>query len=883
MLRHYLVISLLLLSCSLLLAQTETQVSYSCEDRDLAEVLQEWEQRYDLAFAYESQLLDGKRVSLEIDGVPIEEAINALFEDSDIGFELLGERYVLLQPLSGTRPVLSYCGRVVDANTGEPLAGATVLLEGIFQGTQTDLDGQFLLEGSWGGEQAVVLSYLGYQDLRKSLQNFQNPACTEVRLQTQSISMPTAIIREFTLDMLESDLQENRFRFNPERIPTLPGWGEPDVLRSLQLLPGVNSSDGSATNLSIRGSTSDQNLLLWDGIPIYHSGHFFGQYSAINPYLIETVDVYRGGYKAEYGGRVAGVIDIRGRPKDLEEAQYGVGLNLINAHAFAEVPIPALRSSLLLGGRRSYTDLIRSPTYQNLFDIVFQRGRLSDNRDASEQFPTVSIDPELFYQDFNFKWSTKLSERDQISYSWYGGKDQFDYRFEAGDLASNDAQAISNRGYNLRYAHEWRDQSKLQLSLSHSYLLSDYRFSYTYDRANIPSVAGVDFRNQLRETNVDIHQEWAIGRAHRLKVGGQWQRQRIDLRYRESSFDVEQELERSGFRARKLSAFFDYSWQPDSSWHIGFGLRREGFLNRNIDEERVFEEQNWQPRLNVNWRPFVGLPLVLRGSTGSYRQYHYQIPISLLNLGSNDQIWVVADDYFPALRSHDWSLGLQYQPPNWLFELDVYRRKTFNLSARDLELVLNPDDPFQFRGSGLSRGADALIRYRQRQFSTWLAYSLSQNDYLYENVGGEILAFAPDQDQRHQLSLTQMVSWPRWELSLSWHWATGRPYSEPVGYRTFENSEGVTTYRLQYSGLNTSRLGNVHRLDLTANYKWTRDKWRGKLGLSFYNLYNRRNLFDLDFFVLPPDLAENRPGPELVDLERQMLPLTVNLFVQLEW
>ncbi|MEM7574160.1 MAG: TonB-dependent receptor [Bacteroidota bacterium] len=867
--------------CTSLLAQEEPSISYRCENRPLTEVLQEWEQQYQLAFAYESRLLADKMVSLSIETQPLAAALKTLFVDSGISYELVGDRYVVLQ--AATTSSQTYCGRLLDAETDEPLAGATVLLAGIFQGTQTDAAGRFVLEGSWGDEQEVVFSYLGYQDLRKSLTSLQAPTCPELRLRIQSISMPTAIIREFTLDMLESDLTENRFRFNPERIPTLPGWGEPDVLRSLQLLPGVHAADGSATNLNIRGSTSDQNLLLWDGIPIYHSGHFFGQYSAINPYLVKSVDVYRGGYQAEFGGRVAGVIDIEGRPKELETAQYGVGLNLINAHAFAEIPIPSLKSSLLLGGRRSYTDLIRSPTYQNLFDLVFQRGRLSDNRDASEEFSAVSVDPELFYQDFNLKWSTQLSPRDRISYSWYAGKDQFDYRFEAGDLASNDAQSISNRGYSLRYQHEWRDQSSLQFSLTRSYLLGDYFFTYTYDRVNIPSVAEIDFRNQLRETNLGIQQQWSIGSAHQLKVGAQWQRQRIDLRYREGTFSVEQGLELNGYRARKLSAFFDYSWQPDSSWHFNFGLRREGFLNRNIEEERVFEQQNWQPRLNLNWRPFLGLPLVLRGSTGSYRQFHYQVPISLVNLGSNDQIWVVADDYFPALRSHDWSVGLQYKPTNWLFEIDWYRRKTYNLSARDLELVLNPDDPFQFRGTGLAQGVDVLLRYRQRRFSSWLAYSLAKVDYLYEDDDGEVLAFSPDHDQRHQLNLTQMMSWPRWEISLSWHWATGRPYSEPTGYRTNTNNEGTTIYQLDYGGLNNERLGSVHRLDLTANYKWTTASWRGKLGLSFYNLYDRRNLFDLDFFILPPDLAENRPGPELVDLQRQMLPFTANLFLQLEW
>ncbi|MEM9529235.1 MAG: DUF6446 family protein [Bacteroidota bacterium] len=352
----------------------------NCKDCLLVDILDQWQGDYGLEFAYESGLVADVKVSTTIENLPLESALTQLLSTTNIRFSIVDKRYVLLSLLPvDERPVTMLYGRVLDAESGESLPGANVRLPDTSVGTQTDTDGVFTLRGRWRGAMRVLVSYLGYQTTEVSIVPVtmvtnETPRTT-IRLPIAAQSMPVAVIREFTTDMLKTEPAEAKYTFRPERIPTLPGWGEPDVFRSLQLLPGISAADGSAANLNIRGGTADQNLYLLDGIPIYQAGHFFGQYSAFNPHVVKSVDVFRGGFAAQYGGRLSGVIDITSKPDFVDRTRVGVGLNLVNAHAFAEVPLHGEKSALLLGARRSYTDVLESFTYDRLFSAVFQDGR----------------------------------------------------------------------------------------------------------------------------------------------------------------------------------------------------------------------------------------------------------------------------------------------------------------------------------------------------------------------------------------------------------------------------------------------------------------------------------------------------------------------------
>ncbi|MCB0586387.1 MAG: carboxypeptidase-like regulatory domain-containing protein, partial [Phaeodactylibacter sp.] len=299
-------------------------------------MLQQVEVKFGVSFAYDDDLAENIEVFPPSTDKELEATLSEVLEGTGLAYNRIDKTYIVLIPRPPEPNQL--CGRVLEAGTGLPLPYATLYLKGTSTGCSTDEAGYFELSAVLDQSDSLVASFVGYQTSTLPAREFLRQPCQNIHLMLARTQLASVLVKEFTTDMLERE-NGSRYRFNPGQIPTLPGWGEPDLLRGLQLLPGISTTDESASNLSIRGGTSDQNLLLWDGIPIYHTGHFFGYYTAINPYVAKSMDVYRGGFGAEYGGRVSGVIDITGKPELGRELRYGLGMNHINLHGFMEIPI----------------------------------------------------------------------------------------------------------------------------------------------------------------------------------------------------------------------------------------------------------------------------------------------------------------------------------------------------------------------------------------------------------------------------------------------------------------------------------------------------------------------------------------------------------------
>ncbi|MEM8586035.1 MAG: TonB-dependent receptor [Bacteroidota bacterium] len=867
-------------------AQDGPTSSWQCNNCALADVLAHFEETYGVVFAYESSLIADRKVDVQIDQAGLAAALDQTLEKTQIEYRVLNNNYIVLTPgpkqesESSTIKEVEACGSVIDALSGEPLVGAYISIDSGVDGTQTNVEGHFEL--TYDEKASATISYLGYQSKVIVLGSLSGSDCAEIALELDIQTMPIAIISEFTIDMLKPEPRYNRYRFEPQDIPTLPGWGEPDLLRSLQLLPGISSPDGTASNLQIRGSNSDQNLILWDGITIYQSGHFFGQYSAFNPYLIESVDVYRGGFDADFGGRLAGVIDINSKANLEEEPNFGFGANLVSAHALAELPIIAKKLSLTLGVRRSFADLFPSGTYQNLFDVVFQNSRLTDNETeiASSGIEDTEVSTDFYFQDLNARLQWAIDDDNQFGFSAYSGQDRFEYDFRVLNIGSKDQLKIGNWGLSSWYDRQWSESSKSWVRLAYSNFKRDYQLSYSFDLNGNPQANTVAQDNALADLTLSWRHEWILGPKHQLKIGGQLLSQQLDFSYAESNEQNEQEFTGFDFTATTEAWHATYMFQPSEQWDFSFGLRRVGFLSQLADTIPLLSDRSWQPRWRLLWRANK-LPITIKLAGGWYRQFLYQVPLALDELSSDDELWVIASNYFPSLRSRDWQAEVSLNTGNFYISAEYFRKFTDNISARDFSVAFNPNDPLQFRGTALARGLDLLLRYQSKTYQSWLAYSYTKVDQRFES-GGEAVVLAPDFNQLHRLNFTQMISLPNWEFSLNWHYSSGRPFTQPQGINETEQN-GNIFYDLRYDLPNQNRLPANHRLDIAANYKFQQPSWRGKIGLSVYNVYNQYNAFDYDHYVLPPDQELNRENPEIVRLERRMLGFTPNLFLQLEW
>ena len=262
-------------------------------------------------------------------------------------------------------------GVVKDAESGESLPFANIILKGTKHGTMANSDGYFVLVDAPVDTCTIEVRYIGFKTQVITVVNIPEglpPLTIEMKQELYEIEGMTVKGRQ--TEMLDASRQVSRVTVSPREITTLPNIGEVDVFRVLQLLPGISGASDGESGLYVRGGTPDQNLVLFDGMTIYHVDHFFGFFSAFNADAIKDIQVYKGGFPAEYGGRTSSVVNLTGKSGNMNKTELGIGGNLLSVHGNYEIPLPNNLGSFLITGRRSYTDFIQSDLYNSIYELT---------------------------------------------------------------------------------------------------------------------------------------------------------------------------------------------------------------------------------------------------------------------------------------------------------------------------------------------------------------------------------------------------------------------------------------------------------------------------------------------------------------------------------
>ena len=880
---YFLLLSVFLGFCSFdAYSQTnqDTLVTYSCQNCTFAEIVSGWERQLGLIFAYRSDILPKTKANIIFNEQPFEKAANNLLEAYHLMVtQTAPKTYAIIS--RPDRPV-NISGQVIDVSTGFPLSYATVAIIDKPIGVSTDEDGRFSLTIPDQPTDILEISFVGYHPVRISAKKLDRFLALQIRLKPQTMDIPEVIVTDFTLDLVDITRTDNKITFEPQAIPTLPGWGEPDILRSLQMIPGISTSDESASRLNIRGGTPDQNLILWDHIPIYHSGHFFGLYSAFNPFVVEKAELFKGHFGAQYGGRLSGVIDLTAQPNRARESTFGIGMNLINVHAFAETPIQKIKSNILISGRRSYTDLIQSSTYNKLFSGIFQQGRLYDNRNNQEE-TTLRIDPIFFYQDLNAKWLMNPSDKDRLTASLYIADDQLNYTYaELGGFSTSDDIKIYNTGYSLNYQRSWNENWMTKATWSLSKYKYSFQHKFTFDGDLNEPFGLFQQDNNLTDQTFQLTQEWRPSDQHRLTGGINRINQKITYRFLEEFEDETEEFGRQDQSGITSVAFLTYDGQINQNWRIHAGLRFEGITTITDEEQTLSSHTSIQPRLSLRSAPTAS-DLSAHITFGTYRQYVYQVPALFDDLGTGAQLWLMTDDFFEPLAATEWSIGGQWVFADGMIDATIFNRRTENLKFWRLNIDTSIEELFGEAGQVDAQGLEVLFKKNWRSYRSWLGYTISKVENTYPDIN-DGNPFPANHDQRHRLDWTHMFVWKKWDFSLSWHYASGLPYTEPTGYmKEMDDDAEEAEYYLNYEEANNLRLIPYHRLDIAINRTVTAKNMVGKIGFSVFNIYDRKNINDIDAYIFPPDVEEGEVLPTIEQFERKMLPFTPNLMIQFNW
>ena len=636
------------------------------------------------------------------------------------------------------------------------------------------------------------------------------------------------LVTEYLTSGFDQNKNDGSITMKPNRLGVLPGLTDPDVLQSLQLLPGISSPTESASNLHIRGGTPDQNLILYDGIKIYHQGHLFGMISPFNPYVVESVNVFRSGTKSEFGDRIAGVIDINSLKNVPNETSGGGGANFLHTDFYIKTPIQKDKIGLLLSARRSINDIVSLPTFNSFSDKVFQNTKIEEVNSIVEEEELTVLDDTFDFLDINAKLIFQPNQENKISISGLLVNNNLNYaNIDSDNYGTRDQLDLDNRGASFFWDYTPNKKWALTSSVKYSEFNSDYRFTE------------IDFRvisetssnsNQVKDFGIQFQAKHAFTNTLGIKLGYELVNYNVDYNLAFNGVNIITEDVRTKLITH--NAYVETEYKTDDFYLRG------GFRSSIYSEVNEFF---FEPRLYLHYK--LGSNLKLKASAEIKNQAISQLTSFDFNdLGVGNTIWVLTDDEqgIPVLNNQQLTFGFFYDNNGWKLDVESYYKKVKGLTSFTRGFNSGFFASEYASGNSSVFGVDVLLKKKINRFRTWLGYTYSKNDFEFPEL--QEGKFPGNFDQRHVISWTNTYKHNQFQFSLGWQFATGRPYSDVVNFNDDDE--------LIFEGQNNRRLSNYHKLDASAFYDFyldSKNKVKARLGVSIINVYNRDNEIDRSF------------------------------------
>ena len=730
----------------------------------------------------------------------------------------------MLPLLASGQQKYTLSGSVSDASTGEDLTGATVMVAGSNKGTATNSYGFYSLSLP-EGDRTIRVSFIGYDAFETKI-HLNKDVSLNIELEPSVQTLGEVVVASESDDGNISSAATGVEKLDIRKIETIPVlFGEKDILKTIQLLPGISNASEGSTGFNVRGGSIGHNLILLDEAPVYSSAHLMGFFSVFNSDAIKDVTIYKGGIPAAYGGRASSVVDIVMNNGNSKNFSTSGGIGLVSSRLTVELPVMKERMSLILSGRRTYADLIARTLFKD--DVI-------------------SDEMKFYFYDLNAKINFTVNPRNRIFLSGYFGKDVFDLREDLGT-------GWGNTTGTLRWNHLFNEKLFPNTSLIYS------RFDYGFAFGSL----GIRLRSGIEDVNLKEDMTWYIDPDNTLKAGfnlvyhvfrpgelsaGDTTDYEIALREKKGAegalyLQNEQEL------SQRLSA--NYGIRLSLFSQLGPGWFYEYDENNSITDSSFFKKNQavfphflLEPRLSVNYR--AGERSSLKASFSRMSQFIHLLsnttsgtPADVWLPGSNNLKPVIVDQFSAGYFRNFMDNGIEASLEAWY--KDIKNTTDYEDGA---EIIFNEHVESQIlTGRGRGYGLELYIKKKYGEFSGWIGYTLSRTENRIEGIN-DYKWYPVKYDKTHDLSLVTIYK-PGKRLSLSavWTYATGNAVTFPSG-RYVINGSPVPFYTER----NGYRMPAYHRLDLSVTLEGrNRKRFKSQWDLSVYNLYNRHNAYMISF------------------------------------
>ncbi|MBC8047499.1 MAG: TonB-dependent receptor [Fimbriimonadaceae bacterium] len=717
-------------------------------------------------------------------------------------------------------------GYISDGATGEKLIGATVFDTKTLQGTITNEYGFYSLSLS---EDTVKLSYsyVGYTSQKESIyldtdKQINKKLSASVELETVVIS---AAEKE---EKIQERTQMSTIDIPIETIKALPAFlGETDVLKAMQLLPGVQGGTEGTSGIYVRGGSPDQNLILLDGVPVYNASHLFGFFSVFNSDALNKATLIKGGFPARYGGRLSSVIDLRMKEGNMNEYHGEGSIGLVASRFTIEGPIKKDTSSFMLSARRTYIDLLARPIVK-----------------ASSEGSVVGY----YFYDLNAKVNYKFSDKDRLYLSGYFGRDKFyfnDKDYDPDDYTDAGLDWGNGTGV-IRWNHivnkkTFSNTTATFTSYDYEIYTNLYETDIDDNGDEFQSIFGFRYFSGIRDWTLKEDIDFVLNPKHYIKFGGgvtyhTFMPGATEFKQEGTEIDIpEINLSSDNIHATEFDLYIEDDWEITSALKINYGLHASAF---NVDTSFY---TSLQPRISARY--LINNDLSIKASYSTMTQFIHLLSNS--GIGLPTDLWVPATDEVVPQNAQQYAVGFAYTLlNNYEISLEGYYKKMNNIidykdgASYLYDGVTEWEDKVE-SGEGWAYGAELFLQKRIGNFNGWLGYTLSWSDRQFPTINlGEKFPFK--YDKRHEIDIACVYKINEHiSLSAIWVYSSGQAISIPVA--KYLGTYGQEVY--YYEGRNGYRMNPYHRMDINIAFHKEKKYWTRTWNFGAYNLYNHKNPF----------------------------------------
>jgi hypothetical protein len=743
--------------------------------------------------------------------------------------------FLLVPFLAGAQNKFTVSGTVKDKKSGESIIGAIVRIPEVKGAGAASNEYGFYSITVPEGDYTIIATMSGYKMQSQKLALHQNMKIDFV-MEDTSFTNQAVVITDERADKNVSDPQMGAQKLDMKEINKIPVlFGEKDVLKTIQLLPGIKSGGDGGAGLFVRGGAADQNLILLDEAPVYNASHLLGFFSTFNSDAIKDVSVYKGNAPSQYGGRLASVLDVKMNDGNNQRYHVGGGIGLISSKLNVEGPIVKDKGSFLVTGRRTYAD-------------VFLKASKNETTKNSQ----------LYFYDLNLKANYQLNDRNRIFLSGYFGRDKI-------GLANAFGIDWGNATGTLRWNHITNDR----LFSNTSFIFSNYSYKITISGSTVD----FDITSKIRDYNLKHEYQFFPNPKNKLRFGinsiyhivtpGQ-------VTVREGAVNP---LKLQDRYSLENAAYISDEWNVTDRFNITYGVRGSAFTvlgkgdfysfdaNGNVSDtasystsEMVKTYFNIEPRISAGY--LISESSSVKASYARNTQYLHLLSNSTST--SPTDLWVMSSPIIKPELADQYAVGYyqNFRNNTIEFSVELYYKSMQNqidykngANTQANELI---EGELLF-GKGRAYGAEFFVKKKYGQFTGWVSYTLSRSERQVTGINDGNW-YPVRQDRTHDAAIVVMYDYKKWSFAATWVYNTGAAVTFPSGKYIVDGN-----VQFYYTERNGYRMPAYHRLDIGATWERKKtEKFESSWNFSVYNVYGRENAYTITFQQDPNDASKTQ-------------------------